>query len=251
MFGVTFEVDANPTNDLRGTVVSAALVDIVPTTNLSTLLGAPRTYFGRIETDGCRFVVAYATDLPAHAATLAVVGNSFVVHEAPQLIASADNAFDINITSRGAAGGSNTGYGLVYTDTTPNPDRIVFALYEGHAAGGFNVRPTGCANLGITAAGRAVLGRTVTATLSGSGSDLVGMLIGVPGPALTLCSNCVVGVDLGGPMVNLPNTGSLNLDIPCLTHLVGSTITVQGYAAGSGPCFGFLRLGDSLDITIQ
>ena len=91
----------------------------------------------------------------------------------------------------------------------------------------------------------------MTATSTGTNNELTGMLVGVSGPALTLCSTCVVGVDLNGPSINLPNRVTLDLPIPCMHQLVGRTRTVQGYAFGAGPCLGGLRLGDSLDISIQ
>jgi hypothetical protein len=189
--------------------------------------------------------------LPAYAATLGIVNHTFVVHEAPQQIGTGTDAFHFAITSRGSAGGTNTGYAIVFSDHTPDPDRVVFALYEGHGAGGLSTRPTGCNGLGISATGRALLGRSVTVSLSGTNTDLIGMLLGVPGPALTLCSTCVIGVDMNGPLVNLPNFAMLELPIPCMHQFVGRTLTVQGYAVGSGPCRGGLRLGTSLDMTIQ
>lgn len=223
----------------------------MPTTDLSNLLNVGTTFFARIDSDGCRFAIAYAAGLPAYVTTLAVVNGAFVVHEAPQQIGSGTNAYGINIASRASGGGSNTGYGIVFADHTPTPHRIVFATYDGHAAGGFATRPTGCGGLGITAGGRALLGHTATVTLTGTHGEPSGMLLGVPGPALALCTSCYIGVSLNGALVNLPNLATLNLAIPCMNQLARATLTVQGYAVGVGPCRGGLRLGDSLDITIQ
>lgn len=253
LFGVAFDV-FNVQGSMRVKIVDGGLLTVVATTNVSQLLGlsGQYTYFPHIESDGTRFALTYALGQPAYATTLAVIGSSLVVQESPQLIGSGIDAFDLNIVSRASAGGSNTGYGIVMTDENATPHKVVFATYEGHAPnGGFTIRPTGCNNLGISASGSAMLGRTVSATLTGVGSDLKGMLIGVPGPAIPLCSNCMLGINLGGAYINLANLSSLNLPIPSQTHLVGLTITIQGYAAGSGPCMALLRLSNSLDVKIQ
>ncbi len=249
-FGVTFE-ETSGLNRLRGMVVDGNLLTVVANTNLSALLSAPAPYYPRIETDGCRYVVTYANGLPAYAATLAVVNSAFVVHEAPQEIGSGMDAYSLNIASRASGGGSLTGYAIVFRNDLVTPDPIVFATYEGHAAGGLSLRQTGCNGLGMTASGRAALGHSVSGTLTGVGIDLPGMLIGVPAPAFPLCGSCLVGIDLAGPVVHLPNLANVTLGIPCGTVLVGSTVSLQGYAVGTGPCIAGLRLSHTLDIAIQ
>lgn len=249
-FGVTYEV-ASGAQDLRAMVVTPAFATIVPPTNLSVLLGDQGAIDSRIETDGVRFVVAYAPGQPAVAATLGVLGSSFVVHEAPQQLGNVHNAWDLNIVSRAAAGGSNTGYGIVFSDTNPNPDRIVFATYLGHGQGGVSTRPTGCGGLGIVGTGSPFLGRSFSAVLTGIGSDLVGLLVGLPGPALAVCGTCRLGIAMNGPMLNVPNLSVLVLEVPTLHTLVGGTLSMQGYAVGTSTCLGLVRLGDTLDVTIQ
>jgi len=249
-FGVTYEDDTNQ-QDLVATVVDSALASIVPPANLSAMLGHTQFIASRIETDGCRFAVSYAAGLPAYAATLGVIGSSFVRQEAPQMLGSGHDAWDLNLVSRAAAGGSNTGYGIVFRDANATPDKIVFATYEGHGQGGFATRATGCNGLGITAVGRPLLGRTFTVGLTGAGADLVGLMVGVPMPALTICTGCRLGLALDGPVLNVPNATTLNLNVPCLHTLVRGTLSVQGYAVGSGTCLGLMRLGDTLDATIQ
>jgi hypothetical protein len=224
---------------------------VVRVANLSTLLNAAATSYSRIETDGCRFVVAYASGAPAYAATLGVRNGAFAVHEAPQLVRSGTDAYFVNLTSRGITGGSDTGYALVFADHAPSPDRIVFATYEGHGSGGTTVRSTGCGGLGIASVGQPLLGRTLQVTLTGSNGAPAGMLLGVPAPAVALCPGCSIGVSITGALLNLPNRTQLDLAIPCLHQLVGQSVTVQGYSVGGGPCLGGLRLGDSLDVQIQ
>jgi len=249
-FGVTFE-DGGNVADLRGMVVNSMLQTVVPVTNLSNLLGAGTTFYARIETDGCRFVVAYASSQPAYVATLGVVNGAFVVHEPPQVVRPGTDAYAANLTSRGITGGTDTGYALVFADHAPAPDRIVFATYDGHAAGGTSIRPTGCGGLGIAATGEPLLGRTLQVNLTGGNGFPTGMLLGVPGPAVALCTGCSMGVSLSGALVNLPNRTQLDLPIPCVHVFVGRTVAVQGYGVGGGSCFGTVRLGDTLDVTIE
>jgi hypothetical protein len=247
-FGVCF---VSAARTLYATVVDRNLASVVPATNLSILLAQSDIYTPAIESDGARFVLAYASGVPVFATTLGVLGASFVVQEAPVQVGSGHDGLEVNIAARASAGGSNTGYGIVFTDRIPALDTIVFATYEGHGQGGYFIRATGCGGLGIQASGRALLGRTTTITLTGTGQDLVGMLLGLPIPALPICPGCSLGVNLAGPLVNLPNVSVLNLPIPSNHAYVGSTIAVQGYALGSGTCLGLLRLGNTLDITIQ
>ena len=76
------------------------------------------------------------------------------------------------------------------------------------------------------------------------------MLLGVPSAPVALCGSCSVGIQLGGPVVNLP-TPTLNLAIPPQGSLIGATFSVQGYAVGTPSCFSTLRLGDTMDAKIQ
>ena len=46
------------------------------------------------------------------------------------------NAFHVNIASRGSAGGSNTGYGIVLADHAPNPDASCSPCMKATAAVG-------------------------------------------------------------------------------------------------------------------
>lgn len=256
-FGVVYRLSAGAQN-LIGSVVDEHMAPRVPATNLTSLLGTDNASLPRIETDGCRFVVAFARGAPAYVATIAAIGNAFVAQEAPVLVDASHDAWAINLTARANGGRVNTTsepvpthYGLIYVDKNTAIDRVVMSTYAGHGPGGFTLRNIGCQGLGLTVAGQPWLGGNATITLNNTGADLVGMLLGVPSPGLPLCPGCQLGIDLAGPVVNLPNVGSLPLSIPCLTNLAGSTVTVQGYSAGSGTCLGVLRLSPALDIAIQ
>ncbi len=244
--------------NLIGQLVDAQLASAIPATNLTALLGTDNASLARIETDGCRFALAFARGAPGYLATIAPIGNTFVAHEAPVQIDGTHDAWAINLTAR-ANGGRllptnnpvPTHYGVVYVDKAVAVDRVVMTTYAGHGSGGFTLRSIGCQGLGLTVSGQAWLGGNATITLTNTGADLVGMLFGAPSPGVAICSGCQLGLDLAGPLVNLPNIGTLPLSIPCLTNLAGSTVTVQGYAAGSGTCLGVLRLSQALDIAIQ
>lgn len=250
----TFAVAYNNANvfprNIFGVLLDDQLARLVGPTDMVALLNRNAfIYEHRIETDGGRFVMVVkggATTI----GTIAVIGNQFVSQDYPSTVNFGQVAEAINLTSRGNAGGSNTGYGLIYADANTFPQRITFVTFEGHGAGGFAIRPTGCNGLGISVSGRAVLGSSPTVTLTNVGSEYPGMVVGLPA-SVPMCAGCVIGIDLNGPVQSLPGVASFNLDIPYLPYVVGLTLTVQGCSFGAGPCLGFLRLGDSLDVTVQ
>ncbi len=235
------------------TALDTSLITHVAPTHLNPVLGVGAVGFPRIESDGCRFACAFTLGTPAYAATLAIVGNAFVVQEARQQIGLSNDPYDLALTACAATGGSDLRYGIAWRDALPDPDIIGMAIYHGYANGGAQWRSIGCGGLGIQGSSSALIGHTSTLWLSGVGQDLAGMVIGVPAPALEVCpgTGCRLGIQLGGPMVNLPNALTLQLSIPCDPQLVGITFTVQGYAVGSGSCLGLLRLGNAVDMTVQ
>ena len=86
--------------------------------------------------------------------------------------------------------------------------------------------------------------------LSNAGSDAVGYLLGLPAPALAICPTCRLGLSTSGPLIHFPSTLQLVLRLPADVSLLGGTLAVQGYGAGSGTCFGVLRFSDTIDFTI-
>lgn len=238
---------------VRAACLDNSLAFTVPATNLNSLLAIGNPSFPRIESDGCRYVAVYADGAPAYAATLAVIGNQFVVQEGATELGSGHDGFDLAITACASSGGPDTRYGIAFRDAIPTPDTIVVAAYDGHAPGGIYFRQIGCGGLGMQWNGAPRLGSTCTLQLTGTGQDLCGMLIGIPQPTVELCAGtgCRLAFRLDGPIVNFPNAITLPLAIPCDPGLVGVKFTTQGYGFGSGTCLGLLRLGHAVDITIQ
>lgn len=256
-FAITYAINGVAAN-IAAAIVDGQLATEVPNVNVASLVGMQGLSEVCVETDGCRFVVGFTRLADAYLTTLAVLGSNLVVHEPPQLVDASHAADTLQLASQ-ASGGRvasatpppTSHFGLVYIDTNTAVDRVVFTTYEGHGRGGYTARAYACGGVGIAAAGRPWLGGEAHVSLSGIGSEVPGMLIGLPGPALMICAGCRVGVDLAGPVIHVPNAASLTLPIPRVTHLAGATITVQGYAAGTGACLGVLRFSDALDIKVQ
>jgi hypothetical protein len=110
-------------------------------------------------------------------------------------------------------------------------------------------RGTGCGGLDIVTSGRPFLGDTLRFSLSNTGMDLAGLILGNPAAASPLCAGCRLGLDLGQPVIVFP--APLGLPLPSEPILVGLTLAVQGFGVGSGPCAGPYRVSDTIDFTIQ
>jgi hypothetical protein len=231
--------------ELVARVVAMDIATIGPEFNLTRRYGFDPT-FSRVDCDGGRFAVACQIGTSLRIGTLAWVNNDLVLHEGLQTIDIGNQPY---LASKRSGGGSNTEYGVVYI--APNtPPRAAFAVYEGRAtAGGFSRRSTGC-GLGIFASGRPFLGNSVQFSLTSLGTDLGGLLLGVPMPAVTWCANCQLGIDPTQVLFVLPQP--MSLPLPSDPGVVGITLAVQGFALGSGPCQpAALRLSDAIDFTIQ
>lgn len=263
VFMVTYERQAG--FDLMAAVVSAQLVRIVVPKNLSTLFGFGG-FWGRVESDGCRFVVTHGHvaggSNPLQVATLAVhdnfAGGELLLHDAQTIAHTSPPNTPIAasspmLVSKRAGGGLANDYGIVFLNHDAPPARVNVSTYQGRTPGTpFTTRPTGCGGLSISVSGRPFLGETVRFPLANFGGDLFGELLGTPGPTLPLCSaGCGFGLDLAGPVVNFPNNRLLTLVLPCRLELVGAQLAVQGYALGSGSCLGLLRFTDTVDFTIR
>lgn len=241
LFMVTYERQ-NP-QQARALVLDLNFANQINPTDLSQFGLGP--FWVRAESDGCRFAVI-AGD-PIGPTTLAIANGNLVRHDPPAPLPGAPRYG--RIASKRSGGGPPTDYGIVYVDAAPTPDPIMVAAYRGHVPGGGVARRSiGCGGLGIDSNGRPFLGDELRFVLSNTGSDFVGQLLGMPA-AVPICAGCLLGVDVGGPLVNFPFT-PLVLRLPCEGSLLGVTFSVQGYGAGSGACLGTLRLSDTLDVTI-
>jgi hypothetical protein len=250
LFMVTHEHQS--TTGTQARLLTGSLNNAITPVNLTTNLGLG-WYQVQPESDGCRFAVtsSSANTAPVTVATLALANNTLVVHEAPQTLPGVGNS--VALCSK-RSGGSlvRTDYGIAYVNTTPTPDQVWVASYEGRSPGGsVSRRAMACGGLGINVAGRSYLGEVLQYSLSSLGSDAPGMLIGLPHAGVPLCLGCALGVDPAGPLAIVSNLSLLNLQIPCEANLIGGTLAVQGFAAGSGSCFGLLRFSDTIDFTIR
>lgn len=233
------------TSEMVARVVDSGLVSRTPQVNLTRRYGFDGA-FSRVESDGTRFAATTKVGSNLRVGTLAFANDDIVLHETPQVIAGGDFP---HIASKRSGGGPNTEYGIVYISSGSSP-RASLGLYHGRApAGGITHRGTSC-GLGIDTNGQATLGATLQVALSNVRNDVVGLLLGGPAPAVPLCPNCAIGVDIAQPVIALPTP--LNLRLPTSPRFVGATVAVQGYAIGSGTCGpAALRLSDTVDITLQ
>lgn len=207
-------------------------------------------YWVHCESDGCRFAVTSGA-ATITVATLGFQGSSFVLHEAPQALTGTPSY--PRLCSKRSGNGRNTAYAIAWVDESPSPDVVRVTTYSGRQPGAtFQRRVMGCSTLRIDAAGLAFLGETATFSLQNAGSNIAGLLLGLPVAASTaLCSACPLGVDLLGPTVVFAPTGTLHLRIPCTAGLVGATLAIQGFEIGSGPCVLGMRFTDTIDFTIR
>lgn len=228
----------------RARVLDLRLANRITPTSLARFGLGP--LWVRAESDGCRFAVLAGN--PIGPTTLALANGTLVRHDAPTALPGVPSSG--RIASKRSGGGSTTDYGIAYVDEAPNPDQIWVAAYRGHAGGGITRRATACLGLAIAFAGEGMLGETLRFTLTGTGTDLVGHVLGLPAAALPVCPGCSLGVDVSGPLVNFPGS-RLDLPVPCDANLVGLALAVQGYAFGSGTCLGSGRFSDTIDFTIR
>jgi hypothetical protein len=248
---VAFERADN--HHIMGTVLTSNATALTPLVDLTLAQGLAPSSSNRapsVDSDGCRFALTYYQGLPGYVVPLHFAFGTLGVSEPRTVLDPLANAYDLRICSIHSGRGGDLDYGIVYTDGMASPAQIRGAIFEGYAPGGISKRTTGCGGLGITASGMPSIGRTVSATMTGAGTDLVGMLLGVPG-STPLCGSCTVGVDLSGPVLNRPNTSGVTVAIPCQGAFLGTTFSVQGYALGTPSCFSLLRLGDTADFKIQ
>lgn len=226
----------------------AVFVNQVTPLNLTAAFGLG-PFWVRPECDGNRFAVLTGSATIA-VATLAYTGTALVLHEAPQALPGTPSY--PRLCSKRSGGGAPTDYGIAYVEESSAPDRINVSAYRGHAAGGDIVRRVmGCNGLGIDVAGRAFLGEALTFTQTNTGSDVPGHLLGLPAQAANaVCASCAIGLLQNGPIAvyfGSPTTVTIASNV----NLVGMSLSMQGFAFGSGPCVATLRFSDTIDFTIR
>ncbi|HEX5053240.1 MAG TPA: hypothetical protein VFZ65_15805 [Planctomycetota bacterium] len=244
LFLVTYE-RASPA-EARARLLSASLVDQIPAVNLTASFGFG-PFWVRAESDGNRFAVLSGA-ATISVATLAYTGSSLVMHESPQVLPAIP--FYPRLCSKRSGGGIVTDYGLAYVDLNWFPDRIIVAMYRGHApSANFTQRAMACNGLQLGVAGRAMLADTMTFTLSNAGTDIPGFVFGSSLPATgAFCPSCLLGVNPTGAILIVGTT--LAVPVPPDASLVGTTGSVQGFALGSGPCLLSLHFSDTIDFAI-
>lgn len=244
LFLVTYERQSPL--EARARLLSASFVNQIVPVSLTASFGFG-PFWVRAECDGNRFAVISGA-AAISVGTLAYNGTSLVLQEAPLALPTVP-AYP-RLCSKRSGGGSHTDYGITFVDTNWFPDRIVVSAYRGHApSANFTRRVMACNGLQLDVAGLAMLGETMTFSLSNAGSDIPGFAFGAPLPATPLlCGACQLGVDSNGAILLIG--GSLPIAVPTTAGLVGFTAAVQGFAIGSGPCFLSLRFSDTIDFTI-
>ena len=243
-FLICYEQSVPNASEMVVQLVDQNVASMFPEINLTRRYGLDGA-FSRVESDGTRFVAVCKIAGALRAATLALVNQDLVLHEAMQGIASGDFP---NIASKRSGGGPNTDYGIAFIGAN-TPPRASLALYRGHAPAGGIVRRNTYCGVNLNTAGTPALGNTVQFLLSSTGSEPSGLLLGVPTPAVAVCGNCRLGLDLTRFVLFF--SAPLDLPMPTDPRLVGATLSVQGFAVGSGCGPALLRLSDTFDFTIQ
>ncbi|MBK8100254.1 MAG: hypothetical protein IPK26_24390 [Planctomycetes bacterium] len=214
--------------------------------------GMPSALGAVVETDGCRFVVAWtqAASVQALLTRAALIGSSATglrVDEGPFNLGATDVTWQSAVASRYAGSGvPSTRHLLARSSTQPGPAIEAWG-YDGIAPGGVTMRAAGCGGLTTVVTGRPVLGETITFTLTDANGP-AGFLVGPAIPALPFgpclqCTIAVVGETVFGATLPIP--------VPCNPTLVGGTISFQGFALQGGTCLGSIRAGDAYDVDIQ
>jgi hypothetical protein len=245
-FLVTF-TDASA-QEARARLLSATLRAAISPPNLTRSFGLG-AFSVQCETDGCRFAIVSRSTSGSSVATFGATTSGFFVVEAPQVLPGTSSSPRICGARSGA--GERADYGVAYQDTASG-SIVRWALYEGRRAGaGFTRRLLGCGGLGIQEGGQPYLGARLELELSNLGAFTGGFLLGVPMPGSPiLCASCPLGVDPSGPLVSFFGSASFALRVPCDYGIVGTSLSIQGFALTGGPCSG-LRFSDAIDFTIR
>jgi hypothetical protein len=210
-----------------------------------------------VDSDGCRFVVAWGeeptpgADWDVRASTYHVVyGSGLGVTErraAPGY--TLGNDLRPRVTSTHSSGGPAYRYGLAWDRQGATADiNVDGATFDGIGGGGLYNLNTGCDGLTMSGNGVPNLGGVVSFQMSGSVHIPV-MMLGLPIDPIAICTGCSLGVNLGTASFVAGNW--LQLTIPAEGAFVGGMIAVQGFTYGVGPCLGAIALSDTTRCAVR
>lgn len=236
---------------VRGAVVDGQLNLVAP---LATLAAAMMTE-PSADTDGVRFALAYTslfgnwpnvTDRDVVVRTFGLVGNHLVQQDETYVAYSGTEEFGPSICSTRVAAGAE--YALAWShDLTATSTRLEAVRYRGTAAGGVGIRSTGCGPLTWSFTGDVRIGASATFTLA-QYTGLCGWAIGFPTSApVPNCPSCVQGTSALGTALGAVTTVS----IPAHAAFVGTTLALQGFDFGGGPCLGAVSLSHTADLLVR
>lgn len=207
-----------------------------------------------VETDGCRFTVAFdfpyggsGSDLDIGSMLIARTPQGLAVHDASPIAWSNGPERDVAVGSRYSGSGEfSREFAIANAQTGSGAFEVEVHRYWGHASGGINQRPTACGGLGITVQGIPAIGETLSFGI-GSNDPFTGVVAGVPANTpIPVCPSCTLGASgiavLANPYV---------LTIPLNTAFVGGTVAFQGFTFTGGPCLGQIATSDTIDVSVR
>ncbi len=255
---VVFEA---PSHDIGLALMQGAQV-MSMTLNFSAMEGVSNEYRSQpaVDSDGCRFVIAYRGETPGQlftsdvfASTIHVAGGSLGVTEAhvalPESLALAARP---SIAALRSGGGPGVRYvvGWHAGDLLASSTACDMVEYAGRTAGGgYTVLPTALQGLHLEPAGTPALGQPIAFTLQNSAGAAV-IVAGLPIPPTTICSPLLLGVDVWNAAIILP-AASLSATLPCDGVYLGLTFAVQGADIGGANGCANVRVSDTILVTIQ
>jgi hypothetical protein len=209
-----------------------------------------------VDSDGARFCIAYQEsgvqpvpytilDTIAFPSPGGVLG-SLRVEESRVVLA---NNYGARVAAfRGTDYAANSRYALLGNDLVNSPTTMIGLLYGGYTLGTtFSVFNSQCGALPISYSGNPTVGNTVT--ISVPNTVFSGTVFGTPGlislSGVFANCNCILGVQNG-----ILSSNPLTFQIPSNASFVGTTLSVQGYSAGSS-CMSFLELSNTVDFTVR
>ncbi len=241
---------------LRFMLISSTGTILAATTRTSFIYD-----FGRldVDSDGCRFAMAYETldlstaaPIEARVETFALTGNVL----SSQDLASLPAAQNLHRAPRLAAkkDGIDSQYAVVWAETpAASTWQITGITYAGHRAGNLlSIRSTACGPTYVYATLNvgSYLGGQVSLDASQGNNGFVGWFAGLPANTpLPICPGCTLGTDM---MVVLSGATHI-FSVPCDGNLVGGVIAFQPFLVAlplPGLCLGNIALGDSFDVAI-
>ncbi|MBK8095521.1 MAG: hypothetical protein IPK26_00325 [Planctomycetes bacterium] len=239
--------------DVQGGLLANAMLGSLQ--NLSTMVRSWPQVRPTVDTDGCRFAVAYdqlhtgiGTDWNIRVSLVSWLAPTLRCDEEAEYVASTVvPESGVAMASRYSGSGSaSTRYGIAFDADSVNSE-VHAALYDGVGAGGITMRTAGCGGLVTQVTGRPALGESFTLSLQTQA--FAGFLTGpsFPTTVVGLCPLCTIGV---GPGPTLSG-GQHTIAVPCIPSLVGGGITVQGFAFDGTSCLGQIRAGNAYDIVVQ